>query len=70
MPTLLVLGASGTMGQLIARQAVQNNLDVILAGRRAEPLLDLASTFPPNRVRVAMVDVADPATLAPVIDQA
>ena len=33
MPTLVVLGAYGTMGQLIAREARRRNLDLVLAGK-------------------------------------
>jgi short subunit dehydrogenase-like uncharacterized protein len=70
MATLLVLGASGTMGQLIVREAVRRDLRVILAGRRADQLMQLASTLPAGQARAATVDIGDTATLAPVIGDA
>src|SRR6516165_788485 len=70
MATLVVLGASGTMGGLIAREAARRDLHVVLAGRQADPLIQLASTLPSGQARAAMVDVANPATLESVIGQA
>jgi len=70
MATLVVLGAAGTMGRLIAREAARRELDVVLAGRNAEPLVDLAQTLPSGHARAALVDLDNPATLEPVLAQA
>jgi hypothetical protein len=58
------------MGGLIAREAARRDFHVVLAGRQAEPLLQLASTLPPGSARAAIVDISNPATLAPLISQA
>jgi short subunit dehydrogenase-like uncharacterized protein len=70
MTRIVVLGASGAMGRLIAREATRRGLHVILAGRRANELVDLASTLPSGQSRAAIVDVGNTATLEPVIAQA
>jgi short subunit dehydrogenase-like uncharacterized protein len=70
MATLVVLGASGTMGQLIAREAARRGLHVVLAGRRADQLIDLGNTLPSGQAHAALVDIGDHATLEPVIRQA
>jgi short subunit dehydrogenase-like uncharacterized protein len=41
--SLLIYGATGYSGELIARRAVERGLRPVLAGRRAEPLAALAS---------------------------
>jgi saccharopine dehydrogenase (NAD+, L-lysine-forming) len=66
MPTLLVLGAYGTLGRLIADEAGRRNLQLILAGRQADRLAALVRTFPAGQARPAVVDVSDAATLEPV----
>jgi short subunit dehydrogenase-like uncharacterized protein len=70
MATIAVIGASGTMGRLIAREAVRRDLNVVLAGRQADPLIELASTLPSGRARAAIVDVANPATLESALAEA
>jgi len=70
MATILVIGASGTMGKLIAREAVRREQRVVLAGRDADRLMELASTLPAPQARTAIVDIGDPATLEPLIRQA
>jgi short subunit dehydrogenase-like uncharacterized protein len=70
MTTIAVLGASGTVGRLIAREAARRDVHVILAGRQAEPLIELASSLPAGLAHAAIVDVVDPATLESVIAQA
>jgi saccharopine dehydrogenase (NAD+, L-lysine-forming) len=67
MATVLVLGASGTMGRLIAREGARRDLRLVLAGKRADRLVELASTFDSGQARAAVVDVCDPTTLDPVL---
>jgi short subunit dehydrogenase-like uncharacterized protein len=70
MSTIVVLGAAGTMGRLIAREAARRDLHLVLAGRQADPLIELAGTLPPGQARAAIVDVANLATLEPAIGEA
>src|SRR5689334_17909717 len=70
MTTILVLGATGTMGRLIAREAARRGMQVLLPAIRAERLVELASTLPSGQSRAAVVDLGNPATLEPVIAQA
>jgi len=63
MATLLILGASGTMGRLIAREAARRDQCVVLGGRRAGELVELASTLPSGQARAAVVDITDAASL-------
>jgi saccharopine dehydrogenase (NAD+, L-lysine-forming) len=67
MATIVVVGASGTMGRLIALEAVRRELDVVLAGRAGERLADVARTLPSGRARVAVVDVGDAAAVGAVV---
>jgi short subunit dehydrogenase-like uncharacterized protein len=62
---LLVYGAGGFTGGLIAREAVRRGLAPILAGRRAEPLEPLARELG-FEIRVAPLD--DPSALARLLD--
>jgi saccharopine dehydrogenase (NAD+, L-lysine-forming) len=70
MATIVILGASGTMGGLVAREAIRKDFLIVLAGRQADPLLQLASSLPAGSARAAIVDIADPTILESVIEQA
>src|SRR6185312_15177490 len=63
---VLLLGAAGNSGRLIAAELAARGLSVRLAGRRRDPLEDLARTLAadgaPTRVRT--VDGSDVASLA------
>jgi len=61
----LLYGAYGYTGRLIAEEAASRGLDPILAGRRSEPLLELAGRLELDH-RVASLD--DPAALANALD--
>jgi short subunit dehydrogenase-like uncharacterized protein len=60
MSTILVLGATGTMGRLIARQASRRGLSLVLAGRDLDQLVQLAENLSPAPVRVALADLGNP----------
>jgi saccharopine dehydrogenase (NAD+, L-lysine-forming) len=66
---VLLLGAAGSSGRLIAAQLAARGLSVRLAGRRHGPLVDLARTLAaggaPTDVRT--VDVSDTASLTEAI---
>src|SRR4051794_794380 len=69
MATIAILGASGTMGGLIAREATRRQLNVVLAARQSAQLVELASNLPPGQASAAMIDVAQPGTLLPVVSR-
>ena len=56
--TALVTGASGGIGEAIARQLHSQGAAVVLAGRRSEALTALAETLG-ERVRVEVAELAD-----------
>src|SRR5436190_3871151 len=62
---VLLLGAAGSTGQLIAAELVANGLSVRLAGRRREPLDQLARALAADGATtdVCIVDVSDAASL-------
>jgi saccharopine dehydrogenase (NAD+, L-lysine-forming) len=70
MAIIALLGATGTMGRLIAREATRRGHQVVLAGRHVDELVELASTLPSGQSRAAIVDLGNPATLEQVISQA
>jgi short subunit dehydrogenase-like uncharacterized protein len=66
---VLLLGAAGNSGQLIAAELAARGLSVRLAGRRRGPLEDLARALAADGATtgVRTVDVSDPASLADAI---
>jgi short subunit dehydrogenase-like uncharacterized protein len=60
MSTILLLGANGTMGRLIARKASQRGLSLVLAGRDLDQLVQLAENLAPAPVRAALADLGNP----------
>jgi NAD(P)-dependent dehydrogenase (short-subunit alcohol dehydrogenase family) len=66
--TALVTGAGNGLGRAISLALARAGHRVILTGRRAESLHETADLVGPD-VRVATVDVADPASVAALADQ-
>ena len=66
---VLLLGAAGNSGQLIAAELAARGLSVRLAGRRRDPLEDLARVLDADGATTDMrtVDVSDAAALAQAI---
>ena len=69
---VLLLGATGNSGRLIAAELAASGLHVRLAGRRRGPLEDLAGALAADGAAtdVRVVDVGDPASLAEAISGA
>jgi short-subunit dehydrogenase len=65
--TALVTGASGGLGQAIARALVRRGADVVLSARRVEVLESLAAE---TRGRVIACDLSDRASLDGLVDEA
>src|SRR5690242_6693482 len=67
---VLLLGATGNSGRLIAAELAARGLSVRLAGRRRGPLEDLARALAAGGATtgVRTVEVSDPASLADAID--
>lgn len=70
MPTIAIIGASGTMGRLISQKAAERQLDLVLTGRNPDRLIELAQTLPTGHTRAALLDIADPAALEGVVARA
>jgi saccharopine dehydrogenase (NAD+, L-lysine-forming) len=66
---VLLLGAAGNSGALIAAELAARGLSVRLAGRRAAPLADLARALTAQRAdgRACAADVDEPTSLAAVL---
>lgn len=61
----LVTGAGSGIGAAIARRLAEDGARLTLAGRRRDPLLEVAGTLDPEQVFVADgFDVTDPAAIA------
>lgn len=60
MSTILLLGATGTMGRLIAAEASRRGLSLVVAGRDLDQLVQLAESLSPAPVRAALADLSDP----------
>lgn len=58
-PTILVTGATGTIGSRVARRLLADGIAVRVASRRPEALADLAGLGPATPVRL---DLEDPST--------
>ena len=58
-PVFLITGASGGIGAVTARAAVRAGYRVVLTGRRAAPLRDLAADLGPARALPVSCDVSD-----------
>jgi short subunit dehydrogenase-like uncharacterized protein len=67
MPTVLLVGASGIMGGLIAQEAARRGLHLVLAGRHQDRLVDLAGTFGRGQARAMLVDVSASEALDAVV---
>ncbi len=65
---VLLLGAGGSSGRLVARELVARGLSVRLAGRRPEPLAELAGELPGTGT--AVLDVTNPAAVRAAAAQA
>jgi short-subunit dehydrogenase len=65
--TALVTGASGGLGQAIARALVRRGADVVLTGRRAEVLDPLAAEL---RGRAVACDLTDRDSVARLVEEA
>src|SRR5262249_19236912 len=61
--TIVILGASGTMGRRIARKADDAHWRVVLARRQRDKLVEVAKALPSGQRRIAEVDIGDPASL-------
>src|SRR3954453_16741771 len=59
MSTILVLGATGSMGRLVAREASLRGLSLVLAGRHLERLVQLAEDLRPEPVRAVLADLTN-----------
>ncbi len=63
--TALITGASAGLGAEFARQLAQQNVDLVLVARRAEPLAALADTLsahhPDLQIAYCTADLSDPA---------
>src|SRR4051812_43666783 len=59
MSTILLLGATGSMGRLVAREASLRGLSLVLAGRDLERLVQLAENLSPAPVRAVMTDLSN-----------
>jgi short subunit dehydrogenase-like uncharacterized protein len=66
---VVLLGAAGNTGQVIATELAARGLSLRLAGRRREPLEELAQTLAATRakVEVRVVDLSDGGSLAEVV---
>src|SRR5947207_7781805 len=66
---VLLLGAAGNSGRLIAAELAARRLSVRLAGRRRGPLEDLARSLAADGATADMcaADIGDPASLAGAI---
>jgi short-subunit dehydrogenase len=65
---VLLTGASGGLGQAIARTLAANGAKLTLTGRRVDVLEPLASELP--RARVIAVDLSDPQEVDRLLEQA
>ena len=54
MSTIVLMGATGSMGRRIARQASRRGLSLVLAGRELDQLVELAESLSPAPVRAAL----------------
>src|SRR5262245_24898460 len=70
MPTILLVGASGVLGGLIAQEAARRDLDLVLAGPHRDRLGPPAGTFRRGTARAVTVDVSAPETLDAVVSGA
>lgn len=58
--TVIVLtGATGTVGQGLARHFASRGAHLVLTARNQEPLETLARSLPPSRAQVKMADLSD-----------
>lgn len=62
--TALVTGAGTGIGQAVAQALLRDGYRVVLAGRRLEPLNDVAKDWDADRVLVVATDVSQPESVA------
>jgi short subunit dehydrogenase-like uncharacterized protein len=67
MSTILLLGATGTMGRLIAREAAGRGVSLVLAGRNLDQLVELAESLAPTPVRAVLADAGNPAAYGSLV---
>lgn len=63
MNTVLLVGASGIMGGLIAHEAARRNLRLVLAGRHQDRLVELAGALGRGQASALLLDAASPQAL-------
>jgi uncharacterized protein len=67
---VLVTGASGGLGQAIARTVARSGVELVLTARRVEVLESLAAQLSPAAVRAIACDLSDRADVARLAEQA
>lgn len=65
---ILILGATGVTGALIAREAQARHLPILLAGRNRNPILGLAAELNLGPETVRTTDLNDGASLSKLLD--
>lgn len=65
MQTIMIYGATGYTGKMVALQAKKVGLEVVIAGRNRQKLAELAETL---GVRAEVFDLNDPATIPAHLD--
>ena len=68
--TALLTGATGGLGRAIARELAEHGATVVLSGRSAEALTDLAAELPGDGHRVAPSDLSEPGAAVALASEA
>ncbi len=72
MPTALITGASGGIGEALARELARRKFDVVLAARSADKLTDLAAELEREhsiRATVLVSDLTAPGAVAELVNR-